>query len=176
MARKKWEGKMKKLCLALTLLALAYSVFFAQNAFAARFSSGVQVSVYARHGGDDDRGHDGHSRYYRHERYYPSDFFFYNKIYYSPSRRYYHYYDVFPQKTYYYEAERTVIPNNPDYLPVTSIANMGSQGVPDEVIISEIERTHSYYKLNTEIITYLKQNGVGDKVIDYMIRTGEKRY
>ena len=127
--------------------------------------------VYANgHGG---RGRDGGSRsrhsYYRYPRYYPKDYFYYRKIYFYPSRRYYHYYDVYPAKVYYYGQERDYGAVNPDYLPITSIANMASQGVPDSVIISEIERTKSRYKLDTESITFLKQNGAGDEVIDYML-------
>ncbi len=60
---------------------------------------------------------------------------------------------------------------NPNHIPLTKIAEMASQGTPDAVIISEIERTHSVYRLNSEIITYLKQNKVGNRVIDYMLAT-----
>lgn len=61
---------------------------------------------------------------------------------------------------------------NPNHIPLTKIAEMGSQGTPDAVIIAEIDRTHSVYKLNSEIITYLKQNKVSDRVIDHMMATG----
>jgi len=60
---------------------------------------------------------------------------------------------------------------NPNHLTLTKIAEMGDQGVADAVIISEIDRTHSVYQLNSEIITYLKQHKVSDKVIDYMMTT-----
>jgi len=62
---------------------------------------------------------------------------------------------------------------NPNYLPLTKIAEMASQGTPDAVIISEIDRTHSAYSLNSEIISYLKQNKVSDKVIDHMMATAK---
>ncbi len=62
---------------------------------------------------------------------------------------------------------------NPNHIPLTKIAEMGSQGTPDAVIISEIDRTHSAYSLNSEIITYLKKNKVSDKVIDHMMATGK---
>ncbi len=128
-------------------------------------------SAYAedRHG----RGHDG-SRYYRHERFYPRDYFFYRKLFCYPENRFYYYYDVYPEKRYYYSEEKDIYPTNPDYLPLTSIANMGSQGVPDIVIIDEIKRTRSTYKLNSEIITYLRQNGVTDRVIDFMLKPENK--
>ncbi|MDD4938970.1 MAG: glycine zipper domain-containing protein [Candidatus Omnitrophica bacterium] len=60
---------------------------------------------------------------------------------------------------------------NPDHLPLTKIAEMASQGTPDAVIISEIDRTHSIYTLNSEIISYLKENKVSDQVIDHMMET-----
>lgn len=63
---------------------------------------------------------------------------------------------------------------NPDYIPLPKIAEMANQGTPDAVIISEIDRTHSVYKLNSEIITYLKQNKVSDRVVDYMMSTAGK--
>lgn len=60
---------------------------------------------------------------------------------------------------------------NPYYILVTKIVEMASQGSPDSVIISEIQRTHSTYNLDSETITYLKNNKVSDKVIDYMLGT-----
>ena len=63
---------------------------------------------------------------------------------------------------------------NPNHIPLTKIAEMGAQGTPDAVIIAEIDRTHSVYTLNSEIITYLKNNKISDKVIDYMMQTGAK--
>jgi len=62
---------------------------------------------------------------------------------------------------------------NPNHIPLTQIAQMALQGTPDAVIISEIQRTHSVYQLNSEIITYLKQNKVGDRAIDYMMQTAQ---
>lgn len=127
--------------------------------------------VYANggHGRRRDDDYGNRKRYYRHQRYYPKSYYYYKKIYFYPSRRYYYYYDVYPHKIYYYNWERATGKNNPAYLPVTSIVNMASQGVPDSVIISEIERTKSIYKLDSDTITYLKQNGVSDSVIDYML-------
>lgn len=58
---------------------------------------------------------------------------------------------------------------NPSYIPLTKIAEMAQSGTPDAVIISEIDRTRSTYDLNSEIITYLKNNKVSDRVIDYMM-------
>lgn len=69
--------------------------------------------------------------------------------------------------------DRKAIAVNPNHIPLTMIAEMASQATPDAVIISEIDRTRSVYNLNSEIITYLKQNKVSDKVIDYMMATAK---
>ena len=69
------------------------------------------------------------------------------------------------------KADKKALTQNPNYLTYPSIVDMAQKGVPDVVIISEIQRTNSVYYLNSEIITYLKQNKVGDKVIDYMLST-----
>lgn len=72
------------------------------------------------------------------------------------------------------QSDKQALAVNPNHIPLTQIAQMGTQGTPDAVIISEIDRTHSVYNLNSEIITYLKQNKVGDKVIDHMLGTAGK--
>lgn len=71
------------------------------------------------------------------------------------------------------QKDKAAIAVNPYYIPVTKIVEMTSQGTPDSVITSEIERTHSVYDLNSEIITYLKKNKVSDQVVDYMMATGK---
>ena len=131
-------------------------------------------SAYAdgkRSRGYDDDHHGDRNKYYRYQRYYPSSYYFRKKIYSSQRRAYYYYFDIFPNKTYYYSCEKTTYASNTNYLPVTSIVNMASQGVPSAVIISEIERTKSKYKLETDTITYLQQKGASDQVIDYMLST-----
>lgn len=72
------------------------------------------------------------------------------------------------------QKDREAMAVNPSHIPLTKIAEMASSGTPDAVIIAEIDRTHSTYSLNSEIISYLKQNKVSDKVIDYMM--GTSRY
>jgi uncharacterized protein YcfJ len=67
------------------------------------------------------------------------------------------------------QKDKEAIAINPNHFPLTKIAEMASQGTPDAIIISEIDRTHSVYNLDSEIITYLKQNKVSDKVIDYIL-------
>lgn len=71
------------------------------------------------------------------------------------------------------DSDRKALAVNPNHLTVMKIAEMGKQGVPDSVIINEIQRTHSVYQLNSEIITYLQENKVSNKVIDYMLQTGK---
>lgn len=70
--------------------------------------------------------------------------------------------------------DKEAVAANPNHLTLAKIAEMGDQGTPDAVIISEIQRTHSTYTLTSEIITYLKQHKVGDKVIDYMMQPAAK--
>jgi uncharacterized protein YcfJ len=72
------------------------------------------------------------------------------------------------------QKDKEAVAVNPNHIPLTKIAEMASQGTPDAVIISEIDRTHSVYNLNSEIITYLKQNKVSDRVIDYMLSTAKQ--
>lgn len=70
------------------------------------------------------------------------------------------------------DREKQAMSVNPNHLPLTKIAEMGSQGIPGSVIIDEIRRTNSVYRLDSETITYLKQNKVSDSVIDYMLGVG----
>jgi uncharacterized protein YcfJ len=58
---------------------------------------------------------------------------------------------------------------NQNYLSITAIADMAGRGVPDDVIIEEIRRTGSSYRLTSETITYLKKSNVSDRVINYML-------
>lgn len=71
------------------------------------------------------------------------------------------------------ESDKKAMAVNPNHITVMAIADMATKGVPDDVIISEIQRTHSVYQLSSEVITYLKQNKVSDKVIDYMLSTNK---
>lgn len=72
------------------------------------------------------------------------------------------------------DLDKQALAGNPNHIPLPKIAEMASQGTPDAVIINEIQRTHSVYNLNSEIITYLKNNKVSDRVIDYMMGTGRQ--
>lgn len=70
------------------------------------------------------------------------------------------------------KADKKALEINPNHLTIMNIVDMASKGAPDDVIISEIQRTNSVYHLTSEIISYLKQNKVSDKVVDYMLSTG----
>ncbi len=69
------------------------------------------------------------------------------------------------------KADQEAKATNPNYITVMGIVDLAAKSVPDDVIISEIQRTRSVYHLSSEVITYLKQNKVGDKVVNYMLST-----
>ena len=73
------------------------------------------------------------------------------------------------------QADKRQMEANTNYIPVFKIAEMASSGLPDDVIIGEIDRTKSVYELTSETISYLKDNKVGNKVIDHMLATGQKK-
>ncbi len=57
-------------------------------------------------------------------------------------------------------------------LTVDDIKKMSKADLSDTAIISQIDATHSVFYLSTAEIIDLKQLGVSQKVIDYMIKTG----
>lgn len=69
------------------------------------------------------------------------------------------------------QMDKSYYRNNPQHVPITKVADMASKGVPNSVIINEMKRTQSRYRLTSEGITYLKRNNVSDSVIDYMLST-----
>ena len=54
-------------------------------------------------------------------------------------------------------------------LSLVQLAEMGKSGVPSAVIISEIDRTDSEFELTAETISYLKDNGIADDVINHIL-------
>ena len=68
--------------------------------------------------------------------------------------------------------DKKAVESNSQHLTLARIAEMSSEGVPDDVIIDEIRSTGSIYKLTDEIIEYLRENNVSEEVIDYMKTTG----
>ncbi|HTS19707.1 MAG TPA: YXWGXW repeat-containing protein [Verrucomicrobiae bacterium] len=56
-------------------------------------------------------------------------------------------------------------------LGLADIKQLAKAGVSDEVIISQIRNSHSVYQLSTSEIIDLKDAGVSERVIDFMINT-----
>lgn len=67
------------------------------------------------------------------------------------------------------QMDKKALAANPNHITVIKIVELATKGIPDGVIISEIQRTKSVYTLTSEVITYLKENGVSDRVVDYML-------
>ena len=63
--------------------------------------------------------------------------------------------------------------NNNEQLHLSDIQVMSQSGISNAVIIAQINATHSHFHLSSEEIIQLKNEGVDEKVIQYMISTGE---
>ncbi len=59
-------------------------------------------------------------------------------------------------------------------LSTTDIKKMSKAGLSDDVIISQIDATKSVFYLSSADIIDLKKAGVSQKVINYMIQTGNE--
>jgi len=57
-------------------------------------------------------------------------------------------------------------------LSIADVKAMAKSGVSDDLIINQIINTHSVYNLDANDIIDLKNGGVSDKVITYMMNTG----
>ncbi len=55
---------------------------------------------------------------------------------------------------------------------VADIKVLAKGGISEEVILSQIRNSHAVYRLSTAEILDLKDSGVSEKVIDFMINTG----
>jgi hypothetical protein len=70
---------------------------------------------------------------------------------------------------------RPAPPPPPQYrvqpMGLPDIKMLAKSGVSDEVILSQIRNSHSVYRLNAADILDLKDAGVSEKVIDFMINT-----
>lgn len=64
--------------------------------------------------------------------------------------------------------------DNGEHLSVSDVKKMSKAGLSDTVIIDQIKATHSIFYLSTADIIDLKKSGVSQKVIDYMIQTGNQ--
>ncbi len=61
-----------------------------------------------------------------------------------------------------------------EQLSIDDIKNMSKNGLKDEVIMNQIDATNSVFELSSDEIISLKKAGVSQRVINYMIETGEK--
>ncbi len=70
---------------------------------------------------------------------------------------------------------RPAPPPPPQYrvqpMGLPDIKMLAKSGVSDEVILSQIRNSHSIYRLSAAEILDLKDAGVSEKVIDFMINT-----
>lgn len=64
--------------------------------------------------------------------------------------------------------------DNGEPLTTNDIKDMTKAGLNDDIIISQIQSTRSVFYLSTADIISLKNAGVSQRVIDYMIRTGSQ--
>jgi hypothetical protein len=78
------------------------------------------------------------------------------------------------------QARAREVPPPPTYLPppqyqpppsLSDIESMSRTGMSDDVIINQINSTHAVYHLDTDAILSLKNAGVSQNVIAYMINT-----
>jgi outer membrane lipoprotein SlyB len=58
-------------------------------------------------------------------------------------------------------------------LTVDDVKQMSRNGLSDDVIINQIKATNTHYHLSTAEIVDLKNSGVSQRVIDYMIQSGQ---
>jgi len=56
-------------------------------------------------------------------------------------------------------------------LTINDIVALSKEGIKDDTIIKLIDKTDSTYDLSTNQVIYLKNHGVSQKVINYMIST-----
>lgn len=54
---------------------------------------------------------------------------------------------------------------------VSDVKALAKAGISDEVILSQIRNSQAVYHLTTAEIIDLKESGVSEKVIDFMINT-----
>jgi len=67
-----------------------------------------------------------------------------------------------------------VVPRGQAQSPPPSVADikvLAKGGISEEVILSQIRNSHAVYRLSTAEILDLKDSGVSQKVIDFMINT-----
>jgi hypothetical protein len=60
------------------------------------------------------------------------------------------------------------------FIPIADIVNMSRAGVPDQTIMTQIRTSGSMYQLSAEDTIALRQQGVSDPVINYMLETARR--
>lgn len=63
--------------------------------------------------------------------------------------------------------------DNREQLSIYDVEAMSRNGINDDVIIGQIQNTRSVFYLTSEQIIELKQQGVSQRVIEYMVQTGK---
>jgi hypothetical protein len=61
--------------------------------------------------------------------------------------------------------------DNGQQLSIYDVEAMAKNGLSDDVIIGQIQNTKSVFHLTSDQIIQLKQSGVSEKVIEYMMHT-----
>ncbi|MES2199443.1 MAG: glycine zipper domain-containing protein [Chlamydiota bacterium] len=62
--------------------------------------------------------------------------------------------------------------DNREQLSIYDIEALSKNGIQDDIIIGQIQNTKSVFYLTSEQIIELKQAGVSQRIIEYMIQTG----
>ena len=60
-------------------------------------------------------------------------------------------------------------------LSFADLEELGRRGVPDNVILAHLNRRDDAYRLTTTEVVRLREAGVGDGVIDYLLASRERR-
>jgi hypothetical protein len=77
------------------------------------------------------------------------------------------------------EQPRSMPPKQPmppgQSMSVADVKALVKSGVSDQVVISQIQNSRVVFRLTTQEIIDLKESGVSEKVIDFMINTPDRR-
>ena len=59
-------------------------------------------------------------------------------------------------------------------LSLTDLEELGSRGVPEDVIIAHLQRSNDAYRLTTAEVLRLREAGITDRIIDYLLTSPER--
>lgn len=59
-------------------------------------------------------------------------------------------------------------------LSLADLEELGSRGVPEDVILAHLQRSNDAYRLTTSEVLRFREAGVTDRVIDYMLASPER--